>query len=163
MRTTSRKLYLIAKSGHRQFSQRNFGDSVWRFGIRNPNHRVLKVHLVLLHDCEFLVDSESCFSDDPDHVAQMSKSVRLDALLFRPRHVVGPEQAFHLHGEFHASTRIEGEHLLTDSDIEHSAENSKFLVNRRRLLPVAFNASGNGFPLYPLFQPTTKICFDIVG
>ena len=56
-----------------------------------------------------------------------------DRALFRPGHVVRPEQPFHCNRKLHSRTGIGREQFFPDCDIQHTAEHPKFLMHRTRL------------------------------
>src|ERR1019366_670239 len=130
---------LLVKRLKSQIRERNLGDPVWSFRIRNPNHRVSQVHLLLLHRYRFLVHPEASFSDDPDDIAQVLGPLELDPLLLRPRHVVRSKQPLHLYGKFHSRAGVGRQQFLTNCDVHHTAKHPQFLMDGCRLKPISLN------------------------
>src|SRR5208282_4052548 len=116
-RTIPRDGHLATKGFDGKRSKRNFGGAVWSLRVRNPDDRVLKVHLILLHRSQFLVDSQSRLRNDLHGVFQVLGSMRLDPLLLRPGNVVRPEQSFHGDWEFDARTGVGRKQLFADRHI----------------------------------------------
>jgi Ankyrin repeats (many copies) len=94
-RTVPRDGHLATKGFDGQRSKRNFGGAVRSFRVRDPDDRVLKVYLILLHRSQFFVDSQPRFGNDLHGILQILGTVKFDPLLLRPGNVVRPEQALH--------------------------------------------------------------------
>src|SRR6267143_2524215 len=90
--TWSSERKLVAKRIHGDWSERNLGYAMLRFGIRNPKGGVGDVQLVLPHGQKFLVDPQASLREDANDVAQELRTVPLNSLLFRPSDVVRLEQ-----------------------------------------------------------------------
>src|SRR6267143_6823748 len=75
--TWSSERKLVAKRIHGDWSERNLGHTMLRFGIRNPNGGVGDVQLVLPHGQKFLVDPEASLRENANDVAQELRTVPL--------------------------------------------------------------------------------------
>jgi hypothetical protein len=93
---------LISECFDGKRSERNVGNSVRSLGVWYSNNGVSKVHLVLLHRHEFLVDPETSFRDDPNDVPQVPWCVIFDTFLLRPTDIVWAKQALHRYRELDA-------------------------------------------------------------
>src|SRR5208282_1760231 len=162
-RTIPRDGHLATKGFDGKRSKRNFGGAVWSLRVRDPDDRVLKVHLILLHRSQFLVDSQSRLRNDLHGVFQVLGSVKFDLLLLRPGYVVRPEQSSHGDREFDARTGVRCEQFLSYRHVQHAPEHPKLLVHRGRFENSLLSVTTSELDPNTLPKTPAKVVFDGVG
>jgi hypothetical protein len=106
---------LVLKRLHRKRRERRFRHTVRCLRIRNPNHRVVEIYLILL------IDINSLYTRRPVSVMirttfrRCSGAWNSNICLLRPRHIVRPNR----YRKLNACTRIRRQEFLPHRDVQY--------------------------------------------